>query len=291
MPWPEEEGRRMSAEAPRVYIYGIIRANEDGKEPIVPLLKGLAGNPVRTIGGDGLAALVSMLATPAAGTPFEESLKNPEQAKSLILDHHRVLQSLIDKRTVLPVRFGALFTDNDKVSDTLREHCHGILEAFERVEGAREWGLKIYCDRSVLRGHLCEGAPAMLAAQSELAAAKQGRAFFLQRQIARLGEEEAERAIARCIEASRERLCGAVRADASLKLQSADVHGRAGEMVWNGAFLVAKNAEERFFAMIGELLRIHGPHGFHYETTGPWPPFSFADCRFEEKQDGCRNGA
>ena len=274
--------RPLRAEARCVYVYGIVRAKKGGKEPTVPFLKGLAGNPIRAIAVDGVAALVSMVATPADGTPFEQELKDPEQAKRLILDHHRVLQSLFDTRTVLPIRFGALFTDGEKVSEMLHEHRQGLLEALERVEGAREWGVKIFCDCSVLRRHLGEKSSAMLAAQGELASATQGRAFFLQRRVARLSDEEVERAIARDVKESRLRLCEIARADASMKFQAAAVHGRADDMVWNGAYLVVKADEERFFDLIEELRKVHEPQGFHYETNGPWPPFSFADYRLGE---------
>jgi len=277
-----DENRPMPAEAQRVYVYGIIRAEESGEKPSAPPLKGLAGDPVRTIGGDGVAALVSTLTMRTDGASFEDELKDPDQAKRLILDHHRVLQHLIDERTVLPMRFGALFTDDGKVSDALHEHRQGLLEALERVEGAREWGVKIFCDHSVLSRHLGEESPAMLAAQVELAAATQGRAFFLQRRIARLSEEEAERAIAQDVEESRRRLCDVARADAAMKFQPATVHMRTDDMVANDAYLVVKADEERFFALIDELRQVHGPRGFHYETNGPWPPFSFADCRLGE---------
>ena len=67
-----------------------------------------------------------------------------------------------------------------------------------------------------------------------------------------------------------------------MKFQAAAVHGRADDMVWNGAYLVAKPDEERFFDLIEELRTVLGPRGFHYETSGPWPPFSFADYRLGE---------
>jgi len=277
-----EEVLPASPEAQRVYVYGIMRAREGGTEPNLPLLAGLEDNPVHTIVGDGLAALVSMVATPADGVSFEEELQDPEQAKRLILEHHRVLQRLLDTKTVLPMRFGALFTDDEKVSEALHEHRQGLLDALERVEGAREWGVKIFCDRSVLSGHLSKASPAVLAAQSELAAAAQGRAFFLQRRIERLAEEESERVIGRGAEESRVRLREGARADASMKLQPAAVHGRTDDMVWNNAFLVAKPAEERFFALISELRKAKRSLGFHYEINGPWPPFSFADYRLGE---------
>ncbi len=287
----KNENGQMPAEAQCVYVYGIIRAETGGDRPSVPALEGLAGNPIRSITGDGLAALVSMLAMPAAGAPFEEEFKHPEQAKGLILDHHRALQRLIGDRTVLPMRFGALFTDDGKVSDALHEHRGSLLEALERVEGAQEWGVKIYCDRPVLCRHLGEKSAAMLAARGELAAATEGRAFFLRRRIARLVEEEAQRAIAQSVAASRRRLRDVCRADAAMKLQAADVHGRTDEMVWNGAVLVAEPAKERFLALIGELLQADAPRGFRYEASGPWPPFNFADCPLGERENGCSNGA
>jgi hypothetical protein len=240
-------------------------------------LKGLADNPVHTIATDGLIALVSVLETPAAGTAFDEALKDPEQTKSLILDHHRVLQCLLESRTVLPMRFGVLFTNSSKVSASLHAHRDDLLKALEKVDGAREWGVKMFCDRSVLSGHLRESSPAMLAAQDELAAAAQGRAFFLQRRIARLGEEDVQRTVVQGVDASHLRLCAVANAHASMKLQSAAVHRRADDMVWNGAYLVAKVNERRFFALIEELGRIYASQGFQYEANGPWPPFSFAE--------------
>jgi len=281
-PLEGEESRPMSAEAQHVYVYGIARAEAGGTKAGVPLLEGIAGNSVRILDGDGLAALVSSLAIPAGGPTFDEQLKDPEQTKSLILDHHRVLQCLLDHRTVLPLRFGTLFSDDEKVRAALREHRRAFLEAIERVEGAREWGVKIFCDCQVLRRHLGKKSPAMREAQSELAGATQGRAFFLQRRVAALGEAEIERAVAQHVTDSRRRLGEIARAEASLKFQPAAVHGRPDDMVWNGAFLVATLAEQRFFAQIEELQQALEPCGFHYENNGPWPPFSFADYRQEE---------
>lgn len=259
--------------AQHVYVYGIIPVEDGADVPSAP--PGLAGDPVRTVASDGLAALVG-----TTRPSFEEELKDAERARSLILDHHRVLQQLFANRTVLPMRFGALFADDEKVRGALHAYRQDLLEALARVQGASEWGVKIFCDRSILRGRLGDGSPAMLAAQDEAAAATQGRAFFLQRRIARLGEEQVERAVAQAVEESHRHLCAAARADTAMKFQPAAVHMRADDMVANDAYLVADDA--CFFALIDELRQLHGPRGFHIETTGPWPPFSFADCRLGE---------
>ncbi|MDE2135327.1 MAG: GvpL/GvpF family gas vesicle protein [Alphaproteobacteria bacterium] len=259
--------------AQRVYVYGIIHVEAGEDVPSAP--PGLAGDPVRAVAGDGLAALVS-----TTRPSFEDELKDAERARSLILDHHRVLQQLFANRTVLPMRFGALFADDEKVRGALLEYRQDLVEALARVQGASEWGVKIFCDRSVLRGHLGGGSAARLAAQGEFAAATQGRAFFLQRRIARLADEEVEGAVARAVEESRRHLCAAARADTAMKFQPAAVHMRADDMVANDAYLVADGA--LFFALIDELRQLHGPRGFHIETNGPWPPFSFADCKLGE---------
>jgi hypothetical protein len=281
----------MSAETQRIYVYGIIRFEADRELAAVLPAEGLAGNPVRTVAGDGLAAIASGLAMPAENRPFEEELEEPERARSLILDHYRVLRQTVDDRTVLPVRFGALFSDDASVLAALEENRRTLLDALDRVEGAREWGVKIFCDRQALCRHVEATSSAVRAAQGKLSEATEGRAFFMRRQIARLGEEEVQRAIAQKIDASRQSLGNAARADRALKLQPASVHGCADEMVWNGALLVARSAEQRLLSMVDGLEQADAQQGFHYEVTGPWPPFSFVDCQLGGGKSDCPNGA
>src|SRR5262249_22251930 len=45
-----------------------------------------------------------------------------DRIKGMILDHHRVLQSVADYRTVLPLRFGAVFSDEGRVATALVKH-------------------------------------------------------------------------------------------------------------------------------------------------------------------------
>ncbi len=51
------------------------------------------------------------------------------------------------ERTVLPLRFGAVFSDDDGVATALAMHCDALWEALDRVDGAREWGVKIFVIR------------------------------------------------------------------------------------------------------------------------------------------------
>ena len=276
-------------DAPRIYVYGLIRVGGRAQDPELPALTGIAGNPTHVIACDGLAALVSALPMHAEDDWFESAIDDPERIKGLILDHHRVLQAIISDHTVLPARFGTLFANETHLVAALRRNSQSFHDALGRVEGAREWGVKIFSDRSVLRDNVGKASPVMRAAEREIAAAAEGRGFFLRRRLGQLGDDECERAVARCVETTRLILCADARADATLRLQPEAAHMGIDEMVWNGTLLVDRAAEQRFFASIEELRKGNAPRGFRYELSGPWPPFSFADCRLREEEDGRSN--
>ena len=268
----------MSAAQPRVYAYGVVRARDGEDLDGAPPIHGVGGSTVRTLACGGLAALISEL--PGHGsTAIDDVRRDPDRIKGMVLDHHRVLQSIIESHTVLPLRFGAVFFDDDGVTAALVKHGQVLSQALERIEGMREWGVKIVCDHDVLRPRLRQDAYAVRVAHQRIAAASVGRAFFLHRQLEHALEEEIRETIARCIADSRQLLSAAARTTAALNIQPPSVHHRAGEMVWNGAYLVARDGEGHFFAVIDALRDAHRRSGFDYERTGPWAPCSFAECR------------
>lgn len=275
----------MVAEGQRIYVYGIVRCAADGGAPDGLPAAGLAGGEVRGIVEDGLTAIASTLDVAAGGMPFQEELSDPERARTLVLDHHRVLQQAIGSQTVLPMRFGVLFEDDRSVAAALKRNRRGLMDALGRVEGAREWGVKIFCDRAKASARLGSTSTVVQVAEGELSQASEGRSFFLRRRLERLRTEEADRALAKEIETGWQSLCDVVRASEILKLQPAAVHERKDEMVRNGTVLVPRREEECFLSQVENLSRSHADLGLRYELTGPWPPFSFVDCQLEGGED------
>jgi len=264
----------MSAAEPRIYAYGIVHLRDGDNLASAPSVHGVCGSTIRALPCGPLAALISDL--PAlAGAPLEEVWHDPDRIKGMILDHHRVLQSVADYRTVLPLRFGAVFSDDDRVATALVKHRQALWETLERVDGAREWGVKIFWGHDRLQPRLTRDSDA--GAQTQIEAASAGRAFFLRRQMEhRVGQDIREAIIGRIID-SRRLLSAAARATATLHIQPPAIHRRADEMVWNGAYLIARDREDGFFAVIDTLRDLSRPSGFDYELNGPWAPCSFAD--------------
>jgi hypothetical protein len=280
-PFDIDEGGRERATL--VYAYGIVRGRNADGHPNLAALAGIDGAPLRLYPAADIAAVISILNIPGGASALATALEDPERAKSMILDHYRVLQFAIEDCTVLPLRFGAVFTGETALAAALEKHRDGFLKALARMNGAREWGVKIFCDRKRFEESLRAETPALRAAETGLAAVGQGRAFFAQRQLARRLDEETRRAIAVCVDEVRKRLAGVVRAETALKIQPSSVHGRTDDMVWNGAMLVAKSGENAFFEAFDALRREKAGRGFSFEAGGPWPAFSFADARLGDE--------
>ena len=269
----------MPLSPPLAYVYGIVSSASDVEcFEAASVLAGATFGPPRLVSSDGLTAVVSDL-TLSDDVSLAALVENGPDAEKLVLQHHRVLQALIVRQSVLPFRFGALFDGDRGVVDALVRHREALLGAIGRIDGAVEWGLKVYCVRQKLGQWLPGDIPALVALEAQMASAGEGRSFFLRRQHQRLVEEETEQAIARCLNHMGERLDSTVREFASGKLQPTEVHGRDGAMVFNGACLVDRGLEELFFELVEDLREAYAGFGFDHEITGPWPPYSFADCQ------------
>ena len=267
----------MPAQPPVVYVYGIVATvPEAGSVEGPSVLSGATFGPPRFLSFGRFTAVVSDL-TLRQGASLNALLENCGNAESLILQHHRVLQGLSDKQSVLPFRLGVMFNDDQGVLGALARNRDALCEVMEQIDDAVEWGLKIYCARDRLARLLADKAPKIVALKAEIDAAGEGRAFFLLRRRERLVEEAVEQATMQCLKHTGKQLESVVRSLAFGRLHRAEEHGREGQMVFNGACLVSRGRKRAFFELVEDLRGAYSESGFDHEITGPWPPYSFAD--------------
>jgi hypothetical protein len=276
----------MSAIDPLVYAYAIVRQHDGGSLMSLSPVEGVDGGQLRTVSCGELAAVISDVPQTEDGA-IEDIWRDSERVKHMVLDHHRVLRAMANCCTVLPLRFGAVFSNDDRVAVMLGAQRQRLCEALERLDGAREWGIQVFCDRAALRSRLGEEAPAIRAAREQIAATTAGRAFFLRHKLELALDAEIQNAIDRCVADCRTSLRSAARAATKLKTQAPAIHGQPHEMVWNGAFLVARECEERFFDLIANLKHTYGSSGLDCGCTGPWPPSSFAESSLGANDEHC----
>ena len=280
----------MSDNVSGVYVYGLVG---DAGVPAPDIAGGAATAaaaatlaPPRLLSCGDLTAIVSTL--PFRGDAgLDAVMQDSRQAEALVLHHHAVLGAFVDDQTVVPFRFGTIFHDDGAVAEALDRSRAALMEAMGRVNGALEWGMKVFVARDRLGRRVASEAPAIADLKAALARAGEGTAFILKRRLQRLTEEETERAIGRCLGMVTDRLSRAARECARCRLQPAEMHGRDGEMVLHMACLVSRGAESDLSRLIDDMRADYS--GFEFEITGPWPPYNFSDCRLEGDEDAASN--
>jgi gas vesicle protein GvpL/GvpF len=141
--------RMRSDEATGIYVYGIVPADVE----VEPEAEGIGDPPasVEVIREGDIAALVSPVAT-------DKPLGKPECLQA----HARLLDGTASVAPVLPMRFGAVMTDEEAVAEELLKKNHDeFSEALHALEGHAEYIVKgRYDEDTILREVIGESAEA-----------------------------------------------------------------------------------------------------------------------------------
>lgn len=239
---------------PGLYVYGVV---ESGSLAGAVGTSGVTGDPPMLFDVDGLTAIVNGVdVSEFEGEALERNVSSPEWLEHKVRAHESVLEDVLDRATVVPMRFGSIFSSPDGLRAMLTEHAGPLRAALARVAGRTEWGVKLHCDASRLAGSLAGGSPEPAS----------GRGYLMQKK-AQLdaGARAAEAAAAIAAETH----------EALAELADEDVAAapRANEVL-NGAYLVRDAEREGFMRRVEDLQRRHAD-AFAFEVTGPWPPYNF----------------
>ena len=215
-----------------IYAYGIC---EPAAASPPPPRRGLGGAKLRALKSDGLAAVYSR----------HRSLRlraSPE----LVLAHERVVEAIMARGPVLPLRFGTHLEAEEGLAAVLAERDDELLRALRRVRGHVELGLRVI--------------PRPGSRLDPDTGERSGRAYLL----ARAAEHRRADQAARELHAPLAEL-----AAASLLRERP-----APPATLVAAYLVEAGLVDEFRARAGELAARQDD--LHVVVTGPWPPYNFA---------------
>ncbi|MFC9293978.1 GvpL/GvpF family gas vesicle protein [Streptomyces sp. NPDC057011] len=251
-----------------LYVYTVV---ESGAEPLcVDGIGGVGGGPGLRVIGDGVVAAVAEPVDPA---DFDEGalrgrLEDLDWLSTLARAHHRVVAAVGRSRTTVPLRLATVCRGEEGVLRLLAEGRDRLCRALARVEGAEEWGVKLY---AAAPDGAAAGRPGPDPGPGSGAAA--GREY-LQR---RLGDRRRREARAGLAARTAEQLHGRLAAQAAGAVlhppQQARLSGAVGTNVLNAAYLVPREGRQAFLAGVPGPDAL--PPGLHVDVTGPWVPYSF----------------
>jgi hypothetical protein len=251
-----------------IYVYGVVP-----KEASPDLLADVPGidpsHPVVLVTDREVAAITSAVPLEEFGAEaIEDRLRDPEWLEEKVRAHDAVLEAALERTTVLPFRFGAIYLGEAQVRQMLAERSEfaGVLS---RLRGAIELGVKGIVDRDAFRERLADERGLGQEAVGG------GRAYMERKQFDRDLDEALRRFATDCAHESHERLAAAAAGARANAVQQREVLGPEREMLLNGAYLVRADQLQGFRTSLSALQERYGPEGVTYELTGPWPPYNF----------------
>ncbi|MFG2290390.1 GvpL/GvpF family gas vesicle protein [Streptomyces sp. NPDC048595] len=254
------------------YAYAVARDADGSLEDALAGLPGVADAPVRLV-RTGQDADVVVAVSPVPAQDFDEdalraNLEDLDWLESVARAHHRVIEALAARTTVLPLRLATVYLDDERVRLMLEDRRQAFTERLRALDAQVEWGVKIYVESAAGQP---DEPPPDTGADTDLSP---GRAYLSRRRAQRHAREDAHRDA----EQAARRVADAARAYAVDRVQHRPQQGELargpGENVVNDAYLVPQQHAEGFRADV--LRAAEGLPGVRIEVTGPWAPYSFA---------------
>lgn len=242
-----------------VYVYGVAPAQPlAGANPPVHVV-GMGGQRVRVVLHERLAAVVS----DAAMAGYDVSREN-------LLAHERVVEGVMARTDVLPMRFGTVAASDEVVREgLLARQCDALVEQLERVRGRVELGLMALWDRGHLFASIVSQSAQIRALRDEIAAKPKAATYFDRITLGQLTEA--------AIRERSEREAGALLDAVETLACEVRINDPIGDMMLlNAAFLARRGDKQAFDTRVAELENAYaGRVALKY--AGPLPPYNFVD--------------
>jgi hypothetical protein len=287
----EQPEQRQSAETPRAetrrtarpspaetsqdelgyYVYGVargedaeIRADLEGVDP---------QHTVMLIPHRDLVALASCVPLSEFGEePLHENLNDVEWLEAKARGHERVLDHVLAKMPVVPMRLCTIYRSDGHVREVLEREHDVFADALERLEGKTEWGVKVIADPGALERAADEAAENVDSADASLSA---GAAYMREKGRAARRRDAADRIAEGWAQEVHDRVAAHAVEALLNPLQNPEVSGHTGDMLLNGVYLVDDQASQDFHSAVETLGTEFDRRSVRVELTGPWPPYNF----------------
>ncbi|MDC3724549.1 GvpL/GvpF family gas vesicle protein [Rhodococcus sp. Rp3] len=229
---------------------------------------GVAGEQVRTVQEGGLTAVVGTVPLDDFGeAALTRNLEDLDWLERVARAHDSVVAGVARHVSVVPLRLATVCLDDERVRALLTEHREQFSSALALVTGRTEWGVKAFADRKALTAAVAE-------AQTEGAGSGTGTAYLLRRRAQLAAQESVERDAAARAAEIHERLLRVSAAGRRGAPTDPALSGSHEWMLLNGTYLVDDDRTDEFRSEVEELASMYT--GIRLETSGPWPPYSFA---------------
>jgi hypothetical protein len=234
------------------YLYAVTPAGEAG----AGCGAGVEGAEIESVEQDGLAAIVSRL-----------GVRKLRPQRSNLSAHHRVLNELSRRQTVLPAAFGTIGTSEEEVRDMLARNREVLTDLLARLAGKVEMGLKVYWETENIFEYFVATHQELETLRNRLFRAGAHPSVEQKLDLGKLFESLIAESRARHTRRVTEALLGC-----SAEIIAVD----PGEerMIMKLACLVERERRGEWEEGVHRAARLFDDH-YRFDYSGPWPPYNF----------------
>jgi Gas vesicle synthesis protein GvpL/GvpF len=255
-----------------LWTYCVMRAGEPAPEGAT----GVEGASLARVESGDLAAVVSRVPLDEFGEePLRDNLNDIAWLERVARAHEGVLEAALGAGTIVPLRMCTIYESEAGVRRMLQDERESLAGALDLLDGRQEWGVKLLVDPEKLAGAARARADESGQLDAELADSTEAGAYMLRRRFERETRELADGLAAEVADDVHSRLQAWATEAITLPPQNRDLSHHEGDMLLNGAYLVAADRVDGLRELVAELGELHRPLGARLELTGPWPPYNF----------------
>jgi len=234
------------------YVYGVVAPGTS-----LPRAKGVGGGGLKLIEGGSVAAVVSDVTPPVRA------------GKQELQTHSRVLQRVLERGPVLPMRFGMVMAAEDVSRELLEPFEEDLSEQLGELAGAIELHLRATYEEQALMSEVVAADPQIAALRDRLKGQPPDATYYAQIDLGQRVAQGVEGAAAR----DRDEI---LRALEPLSIAVSVGDPQHERVACDAAFLVEQAAMGEFDRAVDELGR-RGEGRLRFSYSGPHPPYSFVE--------------
>lgn len=193
--------------------------------------------------------------------------------------HERVIEKAMGKEkrnSVIPMKFGTIFKSAEKLNTILKTNYSKFSNILKRLKGKQEWSVKVYLENpQALQKEIRNQISELQTLENSLDSLSEGLAYFKEKEIEELMDSQFKEILANYRELFFSHLKEYAISSNRGKILEGELTGSPHRMILNGIFLVSSEGLGNFRTRIDGLAHEARPKGFHFEYSGPWPPYNF----------------
>jgi hypothetical protein len=234
-----------------LYLYGVSQSRLVN----VPTQTGIDGRAqIEAVECDGVVCWISKVSSVEFEENLARNMENLDWLTRASVAHQGAIAAVARETEILPARLNTIFRNQDSLFRHVRESLRTLKRDFKRVEGADEWGIKVFALKQAARPN------------SKIRSGKE----YLQAKAALLPKRQSTSEMSSDLVEFGEALKEIALETAAPGSVSSGQRGLALQTT----LLVKKTDRKKLESIVTKFSKRWG-EARRIECTGPWPPYSF----------------